>query len=78
MKVSELIELLQRRSNNEDLEVKIVDGYRGVIYGGNFAIEQFEDLDGKITLDIGIGGCEETEDEQTNDWSSSRVAIWIS
>lgn len=67
MKVSELIELLQRRSNNEDLEVKIVDGYRGVIYGGNFAIEQFEDLDGKITLDIGIGGCEETEDEQTND-----------
>ena len=62
MKVSELIELLQRRSNNQDLEVKIVDGYRGVVYSGNFAVEQFEDVDGTITLDIGIGGCDETED----------------
>lgn len=61
MKVHELIELLQRRSNNQDLEVNIVDGYKAVVYSGNFAIEVFEDFNGKVTLDIGIGGCDEHE-----------------
>lgn len=63
MKVHELIELLQRRSNNEDLVVKIVDGYKSVVYSGNFAVELFEDTDGTITLDIGVGGCDETEED---------------
>lgn len=56
MKVSRLIELLGLYE--PDLEVNIVDGYAGKIYSGDFEVVSFKDLDGWVSVDIGIGGCE--------------------
>lgn len=54
MKVSELIEKLNKFS--QDMDVKITDGYQGFFYEGDFDIQLFEDVDNTSFVDIGIGG----------------------
>jgi hypothetical protein len=43
----------------EDVEVLITDGFQAGCYRGDFAVEVYEDIDGTIYADIGIGGCDE-------------------
>lgn len=64
MKVKRLIELLSLY--DPELEVVIVDGYSCRMYAGNFEVESFKDLDGQVTLDIGIGGCEVDYDNEND------------
>lgn len=56
MKVKELIAALQNQ--DPELEVYIVNGYTCQTYCGEFEIQEFTDLDGYVSVDIGIGGCE--------------------
>jgi hypothetical protein len=56
MTVAEMIEKLQQFP--QDQEVQITDGYRYNFYKGDFDIKLFEDVDGSIFVDIGIGGYE--------------------
>ena len=54
MKVAELIAQLQRF--NPDKEVTITDGMDCRCYTTNdLEIKEFEDVDGKVSIDIGIG-----------------------
>lgn len=57
MNVRDLVELLRKQDYN--LEVTITDGYRCNSYSGPFSVSTFEDFDGKIVVDIGVGGCED-------------------
>lgn len=55
MKVKELI--AQLKKFNPELEVTITDGYEHATYSTNHVeVAEFEDIDGSISLDIGIGG----------------------
>lgn len=54
MTVGELIKAL--KAFPEHLEVNIVDGYEARIYEGSWEIKGWEDFDGKVTVDIGVGG----------------------
>lgn len=56
MKVSELIQQLQQFPG--DMEVSITDGYEHKVYGGDFTVNEFVDCDGRMVVDIGIGGME--------------------
>jgi hypothetical protein len=54
MKVAELIAQLQRF--DPEVEVSITDGMQNFCYTTNdLEIQMFEDVDGKMYLDIGIG-----------------------
>lgn len=60
MKINELIAKLQAiHDNHGDVEVLITDGFNSRCYRGDYAVESWVDDDGKMTVDIGIGGCEE-------------------
>ena len=54
MTVGELIKALQ--AFPEHLAVNVVDGYQGILYNGDWEIKSWEDFDGKVTVDIGVGG----------------------
>lgn len=59
MKVGELIDILS--SFSKEQEVTITDGYKPSFYKLDDAIfSNFEEDDGSISVDIGIGGCEQT------------------
>lgn len=45
-----------------DWKVTITDGYRAQGYIGKFEILPFEVLNGQMTVDIGIGGCDMDEE----------------
>lgn len=55
MTVQELINALKKF--NPDTEVLITDGEMVNCYRGDYYIGEFEDIDGKRYVDIGIGGC---------------------
>ena len=53
MKLQDLIEALQKaQAEHGNLEVKVVDGFQGRVYSGDFVVQEFEGA-----VDIGIGGC---------------------
>jgi hypothetical protein len=56
MTVEELIKELKKYPKG--YEVIITDGYKLMFWKGNFVVALFE---GKV--DIGVGGCDETEEE---------------
>ena len=56
MNVKELIAALQQFP--DDLEVTITDGYDGRLYAGAFEVKLFDEGEGKLVVDIGIGGLE--------------------
>lgn len=59
MKVKKMIEELGKF--DPDLEVTITDGFKCNCYHTkNIEFALFEDLDHSVSLDIGIGGCDET------------------
>jgi hypothetical protein len=61
MKVKELVKILSKF--DPELEVTITDGYEVRCYHTNgIVIDQFEDLDGSVCVDVGIGGCDIKED----------------
>jgi hypothetical protein len=61
MRITQMINQLQKlyEEVGEDVEVLITDGFQARCYRGDFAVEVYEDIDGTIYADIGIGGCEE-------------------
>ena len=65
MKASEMIEKLQKAIVMVgDVEVDIADGYSGRLYEGDFAVCPYQEKDGTMTIEIGIGGHEKHwEDE---------------
>jgi len=54
MKVSEMIKILS--DYPDSMEVLITDGFQGNCYRGEYSITEFEDVNGKVYVDIGIGG----------------------
>ena len=56
MNVKDLIAALQQFP--DDLEVTITDGYAGSLYAGAFEIKLFDEGEGKLAVDIGVGGLE--------------------
>jgi hypothetical protein len=52
--VQELIDKLVKFPSTH--EVVITDGYEANCYGGDFAVQLFNDGDSEV-VDIGIGGC---------------------
>jgi hypothetical protein len=60
MKIKELIHFLKDFS--EDTEVIITDGYNCNCYSGKFQLQEWKDYDGKIKVDIGVGGCLDFDD----------------
>jgi hypothetical protein len=60
MKIKQLITELQNLCDDigEDVEVLITDGFDARCYRGDFAVQSWQE-DGKMFVDIGIGGCEE-------------------
>lgn len=54
MTVQELIDKLKKFPPTH--EVVITDGFEAYCYGGDFAVELFNDGDTEV-VDIGIGGC---------------------
>lgn len=58
MKISELIAKLQAKQDKlGDVEVLITDGFQANCYRGDYEIIEWSDDDGKMCVDIGIGGC---------------------
>ena len=54
MKVSEMIKILSHYPDS--MEIIITDGFQGNCYSGEYSITEFEDIDGQVYVDIGIGG----------------------
>jgi len=54
MKVSEMIKILSHYPDS--MEIIITDGFQGNFYRGEYSITEFEDVDGQVYVDIGIGG----------------------
>ena len=40
----------------DSMEIIITDGFQGNCYCGEYSITEFEDIDGQVYVDIGIGG----------------------
>jgi hypothetical protein len=60
MRISAMIAQLQTQLDQlGDVEVLITDGYACTCYRGEYAISAWEDDNGKMSVDIGIGGCNE-------------------
>ena len=60
MIVGDLIKLLQTYPG--DWKVTITDGFQARCYDGNFEVLPFEEENGVMTVDIGIGGTDQPED----------------
>lgn len=60
MLVGELIDKLKKFS--PEMEVLITDGYNFRFYKGEYSITEFND-NGTTYVDIGIGGCQEGDDD---------------
>jgi hypothetical protein len=59
MNRKQLIEALLQ-IGDDDTEVTITDGYRAMCYSGDYHVQTFQYYSGgPITIDIGIGGCED-------------------
>lgn len=54
MKVSEMIKLLSQYPDS--MEVLVTDGFQGNCYRGEYGLKEFIDIDGKVYVDIGVGG----------------------
>lgn len=54
MKVSEMIKILSQYPDS--MEIIITDGFQGNCYCGEYSITEFEDIDGQVYVDIGVGG----------------------
>lgn len=60
MKISEMIAKLQAKQDKlGDVEVLITDGFECNCYRGDYEIIEWQEDDGSMTVDIGIGGCKE-------------------
>ena len=60
MRITEMIERLTAlRTELGDVEVLVTDGFNAECYRGNYEIIKWQDDDGTMTVDIGIGGCRE-------------------
>lgn len=60
MKISEMIlKLTQIHHQIGDAEVLVTDGFDALCYRGDYEIVMFEDDNGAMVADIGIGGCRE-------------------
>lgn len=60
MKLGELLDKLAvEYEKHGDCEVTISDGYQGRFYAGDFCVGGFLDDNRQMTVDIGIGGCDE-------------------
>lgn len=60
MRVSEMIARLERyQAELGDVEVLVTDGFNAECYRGNYEIIKWQEDDGTMTVDIGIGGCRE-------------------
>ena len=58
MRVSEMIKQLQTlQTQLGDVEVLVTDGHNAACYRGDYEIIEWQDDDGKMCVDIGIGGC---------------------
>ena len=55
MTVAELINKLNQFP--QDMKVTISDGYDFKFYDGEYAVNEFVDIDGEAVIDIGVGGC---------------------
>lgn len=57
MKVSTLIQQLQTLyESTGNVDVLVTDGYNCMCYNGDYAIAEYEDENGTIFIDIGVGG----------------------
>ena len=56
MNVGQLKQALE--NFNDEVELVITDGFKGLCYRGDFAVQPFEEAN-SVVVDIGIGGCEE-------------------
>jgi hypothetical protein len=60
MLISEIISKLQKlQSEIGDTQVLVTDGFDAVCYRGDYEIAKWQDDDGRMVVDIGIGGCRE-------------------
>lgn len=60
MRITEMIERLTAlRTELGDVEVLVTDGFNAECYRGNYEIIKWQEDDGTMTVDIGIGGCRE-------------------
>ena len=60
MRITEMIERLSAlRTELGDVEVLVTDGFNAECYRGSYEIIKWQDDDGVMTVDIGIGGCKE-------------------
>lgn len=60
MRITEMIERLNKfYAELGDVEVLITDGFDAQCYRGSYEIIRWQDDDGTMTVDIGIGGCRE-------------------
>ena len=58
MKISEMISQLQAlEARLGDVEVLITDGHNAACYRGDYEIIEWQEDNGQICVDIGIGGC---------------------
>lgn len=60
MTKKDLTEFLQ--SYDDDTEILITDGMDCNCYRGKFKLQEWKTEDGKVTVDIGVGGCLENYD----------------
>lgn len=62
MKITEMIERLSDLYKElGDVEVLVSDGFNCEFYRGNYDICKWKEDDGTMAVDIGVGGCQETE-----------------
>lgn len=60
MRITEMIERLTAlRTELGDVEVLVTDGFNAECYRGDYEIIKWQEDDGTMTVDIGIGGCRE-------------------
>ena len=60
MRVNQMIARLQQLQDEVgDVDVLITDGFQARCYRGKYDIAAWKEDSGEITIDIGIGGCEE-------------------
>lgn len=60
MIVSEMIAKLQKLQDEiGDATVLVTDGFDALCYRGEYEIVKWQDDDGQMVVDIGIGGCRE-------------------
>lgn len=58
MRLAEMIQHLQAlHTELGDVEVLVTDGHQAQCYRGAYEIREWQEDNGVITVDIGIGGC---------------------